>query len=188
VRVVAGDLGGRRLQAAAGAATRPTSERARAGLFAWLGARVVEARVLDLFAGSGALGIEAISRGAVHATFVEQGGRERAILRGNLAALDLDERTRVLGGDALRAITSLARRGERFGLVLADPPYAAGWVARLFGRRDLPALLEPGGVLVVERSVREPAAAIPESLALRGERAYGETHFDWFERAEERPA
>ena len=147
--------------------------------------RVAGARVLDLFAGSGALGIEALSRGAVSATFVERGARERTTLRRNLEGLDLAGCSEVLGSDVLRALASLARRGARFDLVLADPPYDADWTGRLLGRRELPELLAPGGVLVVERSARDAAGSAPEALALCGERAYGETLFAWYERSED---
>src|SRR5579859_1944240 len=103
MRVIAGELGGRRLRSPRGEATRPTSGRVREALFSMLG-EIDGARVLDLFAGSGALGIEALSRGAASATFVEHAPPALAALRANLAALGLGERSRVVDGDALRAL------------------------------------------------------------------------------------
>ena len=103
MRVIAGELGGRRLATPRGDATRPTSERVREALFSMLG-RSDGLRVLDLFAGSGALGIEALSRGAAHATFVERSAPALAALRANLAALGLGERASVRAGDALAAL------------------------------------------------------------------------------------
>ncbi len=121
MRVIAGRHGGRRLQAPAGEATRPTSDRVREALFSILGARVEGAHVLDLFAGSGALGIEALSRGAAAATFVDAAPDAVRVLRGNLAALG--EEAEVVHGDALRWLRAAPRRARQYDLVFLDPPY-----------------------------------------------------------------
>src|SRR5580692_6775643 len=120
MRVIAGRLGGRRLTAPRGMATRPTSDRVREALFSALGP-LGGAAVLDLYAGTGALGIEALSRGAARATFVESARPALAALRDNLAALGLEGAARVLAMPVERAVTRL---GGAFDLVLADPPYA----------------------------------------------------------------
>src|SRR5947208_2259988 len=123
MRVIAGRLGGRRLKAPAGARTRPTAERVREALFAML-EDVADARVLDLFAGSGALGIEALSRGAASAVFVERDPAALRALRENLAALGLGrDVAEVRRSDAMRALHSAQRRGENYDLVFIDPPY-----------------------------------------------------------------
>ncbi|HVY44643.1 MAG TPA: 16S rRNA (guanine(966)-N(2))-methyltransferase RsmD, partial [Minicystis sp.] len=125
MRVIAGALGGRRLVAPPGRATRPTSDRVREAVFSALG-DVEGAVVLDLFAGTGALGIEALSRGAAHATFVENARASLAALRENLAALGLGATSSVIAQPAARAVASLAGApGPAFDLVLVDPPYAA---------------------------------------------------------------
>lgn len=179
MRVAAGRLRGRRLHTVAGASTRPTSERARRGLFDWLGARVEGAEVLDLYAGTGALGCEAVSRGARSVVFVERAPGALAALRRNCRDLDLGAAARVVARRVKPALGRLRREGGRFDLVLADPPYAegAGEV------EDVAGLLAPDGVLIVERSARSAAATPGGGLVRMRSRAYGETAFDWYERA-----
>ncbi|MEM9516126.1 MAG: 16S rRNA (guanine(966)-N(2))-methyltransferase RsmD [Actinomycetota bacterium] len=120
MRVVSGELGGRRIVAPEGTSTRPTTDRVREAIFNALGSRgiVEDALVADLFAGSGGLGIEALSRGAEHCTFVERDRAALAALRENLATLDLDDRSRVVAGNAQTSAAHLD-----VDLVLADPPY-----------------------------------------------------------------
>jgi 16S rRNA (guanine966-N2)-methyltransferase len=166
VRVIAGRFGGRRLSAPRGARTRPTADRVREALFSILG-DVAGARVLDLYAGSGALGIEALSRGAAHATFVDSDPRAAAAITRNLAALGAAGEVR--REDALRY---LARASGRFELVFADPPYSsAGRVAGPLAER-LPALLAEDARIVTESDKRLPLV-LP--LPLLVERVYGDT-------------
>ncbi len=122
MRVVAGDLRGRRIEAPPGSETRPTTDRVREAVFNSLYSHglIEEASVLDLFAGSGALGIEALSRGAAHATFVEQSRIARSVLEENLASLELGDRSTVVNGDG----TDFASKSsKRVDLALLDPPY-----------------------------------------------------------------
>lgn len=129
LRIIAGSLGGRYIRAPSGRRTRPTSERVREAWFAALGPRVPGSRVLDLFAGSGALGIEALSRGAARATFVESDGRTAALLRENLRQLGLEGRSDVVRRDVF---AFLRREGRgTFDLALADPPYGSTAARRL---------------------------------------------------------
>jgi len=182
MRVVAGELRSRRLHTVAGRETRPTSDRARAGLFDWLGPRHVDgARVLDLFAGTGALGIEALSRGANEAVFVERARGALRVLRRNLDELGLEARARVVEADLERGLGALAAKLGSFDLVLADPPYETGAREKLLGDAALGSLLEPDGVVVVERSARDEAGGSAAHLQLRGSKRYGETAFDWWE-------
>lgn len=120
LRIIAGELGGRRIEAPRGRRTRPTPERVREAWFSALGEAVRDARVVDLFAGSGALGIEALSRGAGHAHFVESDRRALEVLRRNLAGLGLEGRSTVVVGDAERFVGS---QRMPFDIALADPPY-----------------------------------------------------------------
>ena len=181
MRVVSGELRSRRLHTVAGRETRPTSDRARAGLFDWLGPRVDGARVLDLFAGTGALGIEALSRGASEAVFVERARGALRVLKRNLEELGLQERARVVEADLARGLRPLAAKLGAFGLVLADPPYDAGACERLLRDEALAGVLEPDGVVVIERSARAAAGSPAASLRLHGTKRYGETAFDWWE-------
>jgi 16S rRNA (guanine966-N2)-methyltransferase len=165
VRVVAGDFKGHPLRAPRGAATRPTAERVREALFSMLG-DVRAASVLDLFAGSGALGIEALSRGAEDAVFVDRDARAVAAIRRNLEAVGATADVR--RQDAIRFLA--ARRGT-FDLVLIDPPYDSA--TRLAGplAERLPAVLAKNAVVVTESDKRSPLV-LP--LPLRRERTYGD--------------
>ncbi len=172
MRVIAGRYGGRRLTAPRGAGTRPTSERVREALFAMLG-DVANATALDLFAGTGALGIEALSRGAERVVFVERDDRAAAALQANLGALELGrDQALVRRQDARQAVKTACRRKETYDLILIDPPY---WRVREWGAElsaSLPALLEPAGRLVAESDRRAP---LQLELALVRERRYGDT-------------
>jgi pantetheine-phosphate adenylyltransferase len=172
VRVIAGELRGRRLYAPR-SGVRPTSDRVREALFALLGS-VSGARVLDLYAGTGALGIEALSRGAEQALFIERAPGSLAALRRNLDALALGERARVVRADARAGLARLEREGAAFDLVFADPPYAAAGVEAVLASLVERHLLRDGAVVVVERGRRHPLARIA-GLALIDERSYGDT-------------
>ena len=172
MRVIAGSLGGRRLKAPRGRGTRPTSERVREALFAMLG-DVAGAGVLDLFAGTGALGIEALSRGAAAAVFVERDGPAATVLRENLAALGLGaDAAEIRREDVLVALRRARERGETYDLVFIDPPYdqAGDWGPQLSAA--LPPLLAPGARIVVESDRRSPLRL---STGVVRERRYGDT-------------
>jgi 16S rRNA (guanine966-N2)-methyltransferase len=172
MRVIAGRYGGRRLRAPAGAATRPTSERVREAVFSMLGP-LDGAGVLDLFAGSGALGIEAISRGAAQAIFVERAAGPREILAANLEALGLGRPTAIVrGGDARPELRAAAARGEVFDLVFLDPPYRQADVLGPALAGPLAAVLAPGARVVCESDRRLP---LELGLPLERERRYGDT-------------
>jgi 16S rRNA (guanine966-N2)-methyltransferase len=166
VRVVAGEFRGRRLAAPRGARTRPTADRVREALFSMLG-DVSGARVLDLYAGSGALGIEALSRGARSAVFVERDARAVSAIERNLASLGLEQR--VVRQDAARF---LARAQGTFDLVFCDPPYDSA--SRLAGplAERLPALTAADARIVTESDKRSP---LELPLPLLTERTYGDT-------------
>jgi 16S rRNA (guanine966-N2)-methyltransferase len=172
MRVTGGRLGGRRLKAPRGRVTRPTSDRVREALFAMLG-ELEGAAVLDVFAGAGALGIEALSRGAVGAVFIERDPGAVRALKDNLAALGLDPaHARVRSGDALRALRGARAREETYDLVFIDPPYGQ---ARELGPKlsaVVPSLLSPGARIVVESDRRAPLELRAE---LERERRYGDT-------------
>lgn len=174
VRILAGRWKGRRLDVPAGA--RPTSGRARASLFDLLGPdRIAGARFLDLFAGSGAVGLEAVSRGAALAVLVEADARALALSLARLG--DPEGRVRVAAGTAAAAIAALERAGDRFDVVFADPPYALGAAGELDG---VAALLAGGGVLVVQADADSVPAAPRGTKAVKC-RAYGRNVFHFFE-------
>lgn len=181
VRISAGRWKGRRLEVPPG--TRPTAGRAREALFDILGSRVPGARFLDLHAGSGAVGIEAVSRGAQRATLVEI---EAAVLRLNVARFSAGDSLHVLESDAGEAVRLLAGRSDRFDIVFSDPPYGpAQGAAEASPLGTIARLVAPGGVVVVQRDARPREAAAlapaPEGLALVSTRRYGRNVLDFFE-------
>jgi 16S rRNA (guanine966-N2)-methyltransferase len=167
MRIVAGEFRGRRLQAPRGSSTRPTADRVREALFSMLG-EVGGLRVLDLFAGSGALGIEALSRGAASAVFVERDHAAVAAIRRNIEAIGVAE-TAVRRRDVLAFLGSCR---ESFDLVFVDPPYdSAPRLARPLSSA-LPAVLSENALIVTESSKHTP---LELSLPLARERTYGDT-------------
>lgn len=181
-RIIAGDARGRRL-AVPPAGTRPTSDRAREGLFNALEARIGldGARVLDLYAGSGAVGLEALSRGAAVAVLVESAPKALAVLRANVAALGLAG-AEVVAAPVLAHLGGPAPRVP-YDAVFADPPYAApedevGAVLRALAR---PGWLAEGGLIVIERSSRSPEPTWVEPITRELRRTYGEAAL-WYGR------
>jgi 16S rRNA (guanine966-N2)-methyltransferase len=194
-RVIAGEAGGRRLAVPAGRDTRPTSDRAREGLFAAVTSIIgslAGARVLDLYAGSGAVGLEALSRGAGHVLLVESGARAARVIRENIEAIGL------AGAEVItdRVERMLARgpgpAGGRYDIVFADPPYA-------LADREVSAMLSlvagagtadrtwlaPEALVIVERATRSGPVRWPEGFVPDRTRRYGEATF-WYGRAQAR--
>jgi 16S rRNA (guanine966-N2)-methyltransferase len=170
VRVVAGRLGGRTLVTPRGQATRPTSDRVREALFSILGEAVVGARVLDLFAGSGALAIEALSRGASEATLVDSSAAAVTAIRRNLDALGLDAEIR--RQDALSYLRGASRDARQYDLVFLDPPYRRASALGHELSATLFPVLAPRARVVAESDRRAP---LDLDLALLDERRYGDT-------------
>jgi 16S rRNA (guanine966-N2)-methyltransferase len=172
MRVIAGRFGGRRLKAPRGRATRPTSDRVREALFSVLG-ELQGANVLDLFAGTGALGIEALSRGAATVVFVERDAGAARALRHNLQALEIQPpEAELRRGDALGALRSACDRAEKYDLVFIDPPYrrAPDWGPQLSAL--LPQVLGPAARVVVESDRRAP---LELGMDIEHQRRYGDT-------------
>ena len=165
MRVVAGQYRGRPLAAPAGRTTRPTADRTRETLFSMLTSRIGsfgELQVADLFAGSGALGIEALSRGAEACHFVESDPEARRVIAANLASLDLTARGRVSGGSAL----ALPPPPRPYDVIFADPPYEKGSGDAVVDAVMAAGWLAPGGWLAVETDAKEPVAPGPLTHAV----------------------
>lgn len=160
MRIIAGYAHGRRLKAPRGLRTRPTSARARESIFSRLAVRMDFAgvRVLDIFAGSGSLGIESLSRGASHATFVDSSREAAAAIRANLAQLEFSSRGRVIASDVHRALAELGRAHESFDLVFVDAPFKHDISPQVLALLAELRLVAPDGWIVVEQSKRAPAA------------------------------
>lgn len=184
-RIIAGTAGGQRLQAPAGLATRPTSDRVREALFSRLehDGLLDATRVLDLYAGSGALGLEALSRGARSAVLVEQGQAAARAIRRNIASTGLGD-GQVLT-DRVERVLARPIVGAAFDLVLADPPYLLGEAELTQVLHQLVAgrWLAADAVVVVERSTRTPEPTWPRGLEPYDDRRYGETRVWFAERA-----
>ncbi len=177
MRIIAGTHRGRRIEAPAGRATRPTSDRVRENVFNIVGP-LVGAEVLDLYAGSGALGLEALSRGAARVVFVEhEGDAVRAIER-NLDTLKLS--ATVLRRDAIAALSGEASAGRKYDLVLVDPPYEMYDDIQPQLARYLPSVLAEDGIVVVETDARvQPELPLPQ----RTSRKYGSVRITVYEGA-----
>jgi 16S rRNA (guanine966-N2)-methyltransferase len=179
MRIIAGALKGRRLSPIKGR-VRPTGAKVREAIFDILGAAVLEASVIDLFAGTGALGLEALSRGAKAAVFVEEHPSALKVLGRNLENLGLRDRTRVLPLPVLAALKKLALQGARFTLAFLDPPYGGEAAAAAVSALAAAGILEPRSWVVAEHGRRE---ALPEtcgSLRLRELRRYGDTQVAFY--------
>lgn len=173
MRIVAGRLGGRRIEAPSGRDTRPTSERVREAVFSVLGAEVVGAVVADLFAGTGALGFEALSRGAERVDFFESGRHGIAALRRNIAALGAGRDARVVTAPLPRGLG-----GGPWSLVFVDPPWGRGLGEAAVDRLLAAGLLAPEGLVVFEeraRSLPDPARWASAGLREVDRRRYGDT-------------
>jgi 16S rRNA (guanine966-N2)-methyltransferase len=174
MRVIAGEFGGRRLEAPRGLRTRPTSDRVREALFMTLGS-LEGVRVVDLFAGSGALGIEALSRGAAFVDFVDAGRPARESLERNLASLGIGSRTRVWGLVLPRGLARIEEALRSAGLVLADPPYGGREACALLDALGRVGRLAAGARVVVEHHQKDALPPAAGALRLEQERQYGET-------------
>lgn len=169
MRIITGSARGCRLKAPAGTGTRPTADRTREALFSMLGSRVVDADVLDLFAGTGALGLEALSRGARRAVLIDRA--TYAVLLENARRTKLDARAELRRGDVYGNMAALAREGRTFDLIFADPPYAKGDALRVL--KAAGTLLAASGLLVLEQGADEAVTARAGSLSLMRERCCG---------------
>ena len=179
MRVIAGALKGRRLVTPRGATTRPTADQVRTALMDTLGPWLPDARLLDLFAGAGGVGFEALSRGAAHVTFVERDAQALDALVENIRTLDLEAATRVARGDVARQLGRLAGEGRRFEIVFLDPPYATDDGERTLAVLGGGALLAPDGLVIAQHLTKRPFQNSGVLRAFR-DRRFGETTLTFF--------
>ena len=176
MRVIAGELRRRRLKGAAAGYRhlRPTSDKVRESVFNLLRDRIRDTRFLDLYAGTGAMGIEAVSRGAAHVTFVEMEHESLRILRQNVGDLKIEHKCDVVQMDVAAYLDAAARGGRKFDIIFADPPYDAGFVEMLMDKPGAGALLDEHGLFVLEQRSR-PLEENAGQLVLDDVRKYGKT-------------
>jgi 16S rRNA (guanine(966)-N(2))-methyltransferase RsmD len=177
MRVIAGEARGRPLRAVRGPGVRPTADRVREALFSIVLSRVslVGSAVLDLFAGTGAVGIEALSRGAARAVFVERDIVARRVLRANLSTCRFAARAEIVPMSVQRGLAMLAARKDRFDGVFVDPPYGRGLAAETVAALAEKAILGPGAWVMVEHHRDDPLASAYGGLRLTQARRYGKT-------------
>jgi 16S rRNA (guanine966-N2)-methyltransferase len=175
MRIIAGTARGRRLLTPRTRSIRPTADRVRESIFNVLGQALNGEEVLDLFAGTGALALEALSRGAAKAVLVDRDRESVRLCEANARMLGFGGRVHVLALSVDQALKRLERDGERFDLILADPPYAARVVPKIVGTLGAGALLNPGGILCVEHDKRESAQSTAGRLGKVDERRFGDS-------------
>jgi len=190
LRVVAGRAGGRHLASLPGEATRPTTERVREAVFSSLGGETVDARVLDLYAGTGAMAIEALSRGATTAVLVDHDRAAGEVCRRNLTTTGFADVGRVVETAVAAFLTLPAPAEAPFTIVTVDAPYAApsDEVDAVLRALTAPGWLAPNATAVVERGVRTPVDPVPPGWRLRFARAYGDTLVTLLSAGESDPA
>ena len=180
MRVIGGAAKGRRLLAPKGEAVRPTADRVKESLFNILPGDFSGMKVLDLFAGTGNLSIEALSRGADHAVLIDASERSVAVIRENLRRLSLAPTAGVWVAPVGRSLRILARRQESFDIIFLDPPYDQGLANRSVAVIAQGNLLKKPGTIVVEHSARETLQQRYDSLKLHDERRYGDTLLSFY--------
>ena len=184
MRIIAGDAKGRSLKMPRSESVRPTADRVRETIFNILGQRFDGETVLDLFAGSGSLGLEALSRGAGRATFVEAGRDVMPTLVENVRHLGFGPRATTLLKSVERAVPLLGSSGARFDLVFADPPYAQHALTGLLEQLDAQGLVAPGGRVVLEHDKRELLPERVGGLVRDDERRFGDTQVSFYGRSD----
>lgn len=184
MRVIAGERKGLRVKTPKGKATRPTADQVRIACLDTLTPWLPGARVLDLYAGSGAVGIEALSRGAEEAVFVESDRAALGAIRENLDRLGLAARSRVVGEDVAKALRTFGRKGERFSVIFIDPPYESSLALATIENLSDGALVAPGGVVVVQHRTKTVLPERVGALSRFKAKRFGETTLTFFRRVE----
>lgn len=175
MRIITGKARGLKLTTPKNMDVRPTSDRVKESLFNIIGTKIVGTRVLDLFAGTGNLGLEAWSRGAEKVVFIDESQASLQLVHSNITKAKAEKETKVLKGNAVKVIADLAARGERFDFIFCDPPYNKGLPAQIIEQVAKYEIVVPGGYLVVEHSQHEILPELPLKLEIIRSEKYGET-------------
>jgi 16S rRNA (guanine966-N2)-methyltransferase len=175
MRIITGRSKGRRLVTPKGLSLRPTSDRVKESIFNILGKEVVGKIILDLFAGTGNLGIEALSRGAERALFVERGRKALRLIQKNLIQCGLEGRSEIFSKDVIRAIGILKERGDLFDLILMDPPYEKGLIQKTLMKLQSHRIYHEDSILIIQHDRREPLPETVERWILIRQRRIGDT-------------
>jgi 16S rRNA (guanine966-N2)-methyltransferase len=185
MRIIGGESKGRAIHLPGGCSIRPTADRVKEALFNILGSLEGKS-LLDLFAGCGNVGLEALSRGASGSVFVEKDLRLIETIRANLRLLGFEGRAEVIAADVEEGIRRLRKRGERFDVLFADPPYEEGFVTELMTCLEGAELLTENGIIILQHSLREPLRqSVTQPLAVIDQRRYGDTLLSFLKKRRE---
>lgn len=183
MRIITGSAKGLQLKAPRGLNTRPTADKVKGSIFNILGTLVVDAIVLDLFAGTGNLGLEALSRGADTAIFVDN--TSTSIIKENATHTKLIDRCEIYRADVVRSLEKLILQGQRFDLIFCDPPYNQGYVGQVLSRIDGSNILKDGGVVILEHSRHELIDGHWKNISVIRSERYGETMVSFLSKKQE---
>ncbi len=176
MRIITGSARGTKLKTPGGLETRPTADRVKESVFNILGSSVDNVMVLDLFAGTGNLGLEALSRGARHCVFIDQSLNSINLIKENAVRTKLSDKVEIYKNEVIRALDKIIiSSGRMFSLIFCDPPYNQGLVETVLQKIDKSSILEPQGIVIVEHSRHEPITSELEKLQLKRTERYGET-------------
>jgi len=175
MRIVAGKYKGRRIKTAKGEKIRPTTDRVREAIFNVLGNKIVNTRVLDLFSGTGSLGIEALSRGASHVTFIDKSPVSLRLVKINLDLIGEAEKARILRGDVFKVLKKLAGKTLPFDVVFADPPYKERFHEEVLLSLKSSKLLTPGAIIIYETASEFEFINFSNGFELLKSKVYGDT-------------
>lgn len=180
MRIITGKAKGCRLKAPRGMTTRPTADRVKESLFNILGRDVAGARVLDLFAGTGNLGLEALSRGAAAAAFVDQSAESVRVIRENALHTKLIDQAQIIRGDVFSALRRFAHSKEKFNLLFCDPPYLKNLAQETLKLLDKIELLAENSVVVIEHDCKDDLELVLDNLVFQRRQVYGQTAISFF--------
>jgi len=184
VRIIAGTAKGIRLKAPKGMKTRPTADRVKESVFAILGDSCVDAEVLDLFSGTGNLGLEALSRGAATAVLIDKNVQSIKIMMENAILTDLTGFVVICREEVMQALRRLNGEGRSFDLIFCDPPYNLGWPGKVLNVIENSEILRSGGILVMEHSRHEKISTELKRIVVYRSEFYGETVVSFFAKLE----
>ncbi len=179
MRIITGRARGLQLTAPKTYDVRPTADRVKESVFNIIGSRIIGAKVVDLFAGTGNLGLESWSRGAAAVTFIDESRESLRLVQSNIARCRAEKDCVIIKGSAPQVAERLALQGEAFDFAFCDPPYNKGLVQQIISVLGRKSFLKPGGYLVVERSVHDVLPPLPQGCELVRSSRYGETIVDF---------
>ena len=185
MRVISGEFRGRNLEQLVGMEIRPTSDRVKESLFNMLGTRLIDCAFLDLFAGTGGIGIEAYSRGAAQVVFIDESAKSIKVLKTNLDKLHISDKVEVYNIDYLNAINKLAYNNKKFDIIFIDPPYLKGFEQNALAKISEYKMLADEGIIVVEHDLKDKMPENTGELKLTRQKRYGNTMLSFYVSKEE---